>query len=216
MKGIHISDLHFHTDNENNKESLRLIKMTEKDYPNHYIFITGDITDDGHKKQYENAYDALYPIMDKTFICPGNHDYGVAGIFYDSDRHECFYKYFSFRKSQMCENILMIGLDSNLKTVHPWDFACGEIGKEQLQWLDMVLSNSPQAKKIVYLHHHPFMHNHPFMELKDAKELIKILYNRVDLLLFGHKHTLGYWKNICGIKRIHAAGNPPYYWEFEI
>ena len=48
------------------------------------------------------------------------------------------------------------------------------------------------------------------------RELIRVLYNRVDLLLFGHKHTAAYWENTCGIKRIHAAGNPPDYWEFEI
>jgi hypothetical protein len=37
------------------------------------------------------------------------------------------------------------------------------------------------------------MHNNPFMELKDARQVMRIMYNRVRVLLFGHKHIMGKW-----------------------
>ena len=213
MKGIHISDLHLHTHNEDNQKSIELLKRIKKDYPGHHLIITGDITDDGHKDQYENA---IRLVNHKAFICPGNHDYGIAGNFYDSYREALFNEYLHFERSVICDGVLLIALDSNLKTPEPWDFAGGEIGVEQLRWLSATLTNAPPIPRIVYMHHHPFMHGHPFMELKDARGLMRILYNRVDLLLFGHKHEEAYWKDTCGIKQIHASGNPPSFWEFEI
>jgi hypothetical protein len=55
--------------------------------------------------------------------------------------------------------------------------------------------------KIVYFHHHPFVVNNPFMEMKDAKDLMRVLYMRADAVLFGHRHG--------GVYDILAADNSP-------
>ncbi|MCP5104877.1 MAG: hypothetical protein GY950_15935 [bacterium] len=47
------------------------------------------------------------------------------------------------------------------------------------------------------------------MELKDAEKLARVVYNRIDVMLFGHKHVMGKWENRWGIKFILASDNSP-------
>jgi len=53
------------------------------------------------------------------------------------------------------------------------------------------------------------MHNNPFMELKDARQVMRIIYNRVNVLLFGHKHVMGKWENCNGIRYVLASDDSP-------
>ena len=66
-------------------------------------------------------------------------------------------------------------------------------------------------KKVVFLHHHPFDFKFG-MQLKDRKELQKVIENRIDMILFGHYHNNpasagrifhGAW----GIPRCYNAGS---------
>jgi len=106
---------------------------------------------------------------------------------------------------------MLIALDSTLETEQPFDFACGEIGESQLNALNTVLliTSNTGIVKILFFHHHPFMHTDPFMELKDAQALAKTIFNRVDLVLFGHKHEMGEWKNRYAAKYVLASDNSP-------
>lgn len=228
MKFIHLSDLHFHRSNADNKEALAVLNYVKEKYPKHYLIITGDITDDGHEQQYKNALKALLPFKGRVFICPGNHDFGAAGNFYSYERALRFDKILSVELSQggtftgdntpvvNCmtqggDHVMLIGLDSNLETYHAFDFACGEVGDVQMDALNTILCD-PQIRdmtKILFLHHHPFIHNNPFMELKDAQQLIRTIYTRVDVVLFGHKHESRMWQNVCGVQYVLAADNAP-------
>jgi hypothetical protein len=53
------------------------------------------------------------------------------------------------------------------------------------------------------------MRNDPFMELKDAEALAKTIYNRVDLVLFGHKHVMEEWQNRYRAQYVLASDNSP-------
>lgn len=88
MKFIHLSDLHFHKFASDNVEINRRLKYIEQhpDYSSHYLIVTGDIVDDGHARQYANAYEALSPFLGRVFICPGNHDFGAAGNSFSAER----------------------------------------------------------------------------------------------------------------------------------
>ncbi len=228
MKIIHLSDLHFHSHDKDNEEIIETLKYVKNNYKNHYIVVTGDIVDDGHEKQYDNAYEVLKEFEGRIFISPGNHDFGAVGAFYSLERAKRFDEKLSIPLKQdgtfseentpvvnvVQENndqIMFIALDTNIETEHPFDFACGKVGEKQLGSLNTILTNPtvPEMKKIVFFHHHPFMHNDPFMELKDATELARIVYNKVDLILFGHKHVMGEWKNWWGTKSILASDNSP-------
>lgn len=202
---IHISDLHMHIKPSDNEPTLTRLDSIVKTYPDDIIIVTGDITDDGHPDQYENAKNV------PGLKVPGNHDYGAAGNFYNRYKAELFDSTFGTNYAgdndpqvDVIEGVRFIGLDSNLETDHPFDFACGEIGRKQLKALKGIL-NGPSMPTVVYMHHHPFVRNDPFMELRDAREFIRIIYGRVDVLLFGHRHIEGLWKDTCGIKIIHAA-----------
>jgi hypothetical protein len=53
------------------------------------------------------------------------------------------------------------------------------------------------------------MHGNPFMQLNDAQLLMRTIYHRVDVVLFGHKHVAGQWENMNGIRFVLAADNSP-------
>ena len=90
MKFIHISDLHYHRNNKDNKAANKMMKKLKENYADHYLIVTGDIADDGHEKQFENAYKALAPFKGRVFIAPGNHDFGAKGNFYSKERAHRF------------------------------------------------------------------------------------------------------------------------------
>jgi len=228
MKIIHLSDLHFHRNNNDNKKAIKTLKTVKTKYPEHYVVVTGDIVDDGHAKQYENAFKELKQFVGRIFIAPGNHDFGAAGNFYSSEFGKRFDESLSIPLGQggsfLAENrpvvnvvtdgndrVMFIALDTNLETVHPFDFACGEVGDFQLNALELILTNTtlPGITKVLFFHHHPFMKNDPFMEMKDASKLARLVYGKVDVILFGHKHVMGKWENRWGVKYILASDNSP-------
>lgn len=227
MKFIHLSDLHIHTHSSDNTDVSSMLKFVSKNYPDHRLIVTGDIADDGAPAQFENAYNLLQPFMGKIFICPGNHDFGAAGNFYSHERALRFDEILAKQLNQGGTfkgdstpvvnvlkdggtEIMLIALDSNLETQHPFDFACGEIGESQIKSLKTILSttSNPNMVKVLFFHHHPFIVNDPFMELKDARALASAIYNRIDLLLFGHKHEMKQLDNkTWGTKYILASDN---------
>jgi 3',5'-cyclic-AMP phosphodiesterase len=228
MKFIHLSDLHIHTHDMDNTDTISMLDFIRANYPDHQLIITGDITDDGSVRQYEKAKALFEPFRGRIFFCPGNHDFGAAGNFYSHERalrfDDILAKPFNqggtFKgDSTPVVNVLndgpikimLIALDSNLETQHPFDFACGEIGEPQLNGLKTILSTSPVSGmvKVLFLHHHPFIVNDPFMELKDAQDLASTIYGRVDMVLFGHKHEMRQWKNRWKIKYMLASDNSP-------
>ena len=206
MNLIHISDLHIHRNRADNEDvSVRLAGIKIR-YPDDMLIITGDITDDGHPDQFKNA--ATIPGLK----VPGNHDFGAAGNFYERAKADLFDDTFgtkfagnNYPAVDVIAGVRLIGLDSNIETDNPFDFACGEIGKRQLRVLRGIL-NGPVLPTVVYMHHHPFIRYDPFMELRDARKFMRTIYGEVDVLLFGHRHVEQIWSDCCGIKLIHAAG----------
>jgi len=228
MKFIHLSDLHFHRSTRDNKEAEDVLNYIDNTYPDHKLIITGDTIDDGDELQCKNAMQALQKFKGRVYLCPGNHDFGAAGNFFSKERAERFDRLLTVPLEQggtftgdntpvvnivkdKIDEVMLIALDTNLETDHPFDFACGEVGDAQRSALDNILTSLTCAKttKIVFFHHHAFIHNNPFMELKDARGLMRCLYHRVDVVLFGHKHVSKEWKNCNGIQYVLASDNSP-------
>ena len=203
IKILHLSDLHVHTSAKNNAETVKRLSYIRVHYPDHNRIITGDVTDDGKEVQYIRAMQQL--LSGTCYICPGNHDYGFAGNFYDKKRALRFDEYLPQARKYMGllakpvievvksdeTTVVLVGLNSNLRTRNPFDFACGRIGIMQRWWLKRTLSQArrkyPNCVRIVYLHHHPFDRG-PWTGLKDSRKLIKCLSMQCELVLFGHKH----------------------------
>jgi hypothetical protein len=142
-----------------------MLQFIRKTYPTHNLIITGDIVDDGHPEQYEMASKALQPFTGRLFICPGNHDYGAAGSFYSLERAKRFDEYLciplkqggTFTRdrtpvvnvlSEAGTSVMVIALNTNLATEHPFDFACGAVGEEQLAAVDTILSTRATAAMV--------------------------------------------------------------------
>ena len=47
------------------------------------------------------------------------------------------------------------------------------------------------------------------MELKDASDLMRVIFNRVDVILFGHKHVSKKWEKSGGFNYILASDDSP-------
>lgn len=223
MKFIHLSDLHIHENDEDNLAVFEMFKYITKNYPDHLVIITGDITDDGTKKQYQKTSDLFQLLLNPPIICPGNHDFGSVGAFYTPEKARLFDELCDVTGQQghfagnnrpvvasfqeNCGKVMVIALDSNIETTDPFDFACGEIGDCQLETLSAIVQEP--AFKILIFHHHPFMHGNPFMEMKDSAKLAKVIYGKVDFVLFGHKHEMGGWQGRWQTRGILASDNSP-------
>jgi 3',5'-cyclic AMP phosphodiesterase CpdA len=220
MEFIHISDLHINDNEDHNKKVYTKLINMHTAYPNAIYIITGDITDNGNVKEYIIANKIFNFIKNKILIVAGNHDYGTLGNFYQSEHEKNYRDYCSKYKMHLIndnEKILIMGLDSNLRTIDPFDFACGEIGETQLIFLNDYINNEKYKdyKKVVYLHHHPFMHTDPTMKLYDSNALMPMVAKNINALLFGHKHEQNLWTGDInedgsysnyGINVIHSAG----------
>ncbi len=199
---LHLSNLH--TKAEGNNQILLRLEYIREHYPGCKLLITGDLVDDGKEEQYQALKKMLVGF--ECFCVPGNHDYGLMGNFYRRHSAKLFDRYFGRgrftgkNKPAIDElndgngtTVRLIALDSNLETAHPFDFARGKIGALQRRCLRKLLARNSDTV-IVYFHHHLLWGN-PFLCLADAKKLMSVLYEQAEIVLFGHKHHAGIWKD---------------------
>lgn len=238
VKFIQLSDLHIHGNEKEDNTNCRKIvdfilnKYSKIDKP--IVLLTGDITDDGKKDQYENAVKILTPLVEdgfKILATPGNHDYGLYGNIYTEESQQHFQDYILgelintpkakkqgikmedlYPMVTIEEKVLFIGLDSVVgnedECLH---FASGEVGASQRKGLaDILKTNADSGKKVVvYFHHHPFYRNllkKMVLEMDDAKEVLRILAGLADFVCFGHKHISDIWTAEHNIDWIMASG----------
>jgi predicted MPP superfamily phosphohydrolase len=205
----HVSDLHIGKNTRKAKLLLKKIKnkFNIGEHENRYLLVTGDIVQDGRKRQFERAKRALLPFKEKVHVAPGNHDYGFMGFMYSirsaknfddilcqelDINHTYFPKdpYSKTLEDSEGNRVLLIGLNSCSKTPLPFDIAEGIIGDNQRNDLEQILNNlaNQNMPKIVFLHHIPHRRAYGIgMSLKDYKKLMRIVRNRVDVLAFGHE-----------------------------
>jgi len=216
IRFLHLSDLHIHTGAKKNAELAKRLRYIRENYPYHDLIVTGDVTDDGSQKQYQAA---MYMLpKNNSHVCPGNHDYGFAGNLYEKKRAKRFDQYLPQSRKYMGlwarpvvdvvskgdTRVVLVGLNSNLKTHNPLDFACGKIGLVQRYLLKRTLHQArrkyPNCVRIVYFHHHPFDRG-PWTGMKDAKKLMDVLMD-CELVLFGHKHVAFQWFNMAAAGKL--------------
>jgi 3',5'-cyclic AMP phosphodiesterase CpdA len=234
MTFIHLSDLHIHGDmkKEDNVNCRAIVRRIIRSYPGRSkpaILLTGDIVDDGKEDQYINAVKLLRPLVKKGFRllpCPGNHDYGKFGLFYNHKSRQYFQVYILGRLLGMAKarntqqtrlwdlypmvtvlgDTAFIGLDSVVGNRDELvTFASGEVGESQRKQLNQALHKHRKKQRVVYLHHHPFMREFT-MELDDAKQVMQILSGQTTFLSFGHKHASQIWFDRDHVDCVLASG----------
>ncbi len=223
-----MSDLHI--GHEGCEERFRividqLIAKFGSNLSDYVLVITGDLVNDANVPDaYQRASACLDVLRDAGFehilVVPGNHDYGTGDL---GDEKfvplfkKCFYKKdIQYPKLDIIDGIAFIGLDSTAEELHWYDalWAEGELGTAQLERLTALLKSDKVCvckKRVVYLHHHPFQWR-PMHQLKDSKQLQKVLMNvleagvSIDALLFGHNHQGHAHNGQWGIPRCYDAG----------
>ncbi|MCK5517592.1 MAG: metallophosphoesterase [Desulfobulbaceae bacterium] len=236
VKFIQLSDLHIHkgmreSENVCAKKIIAYIINRYDSAEKPVVLITGDIVDDGKRKQYENAVKILKPLVESGFevlAVPGNHDHGRFGNIYSKRSRNYFRKYIlgqllsvpiatdtsvnysnMFPLKNTVNDVLFIGVDSSIGNFFDelTHFASGEVGEVQRDRISGILGKDEYAdmKKIIYFHHHPFIRNYT-MEMDDAKEVMQLLAGNIDICCFGHKHISDVWSSQNSIDWTMASG----------
>lgn len=159
------------------------------------LVLSGDLANENAEPgAYKYIADVLKTLNVPYCIIPGNHDQiDVMQQFFDLPVHDgkCYYRY-----------------DIAGRTIFFLDSACGEVSKEQLDWLQ-VEAAKVEGEVLLFLHHPPCFCNHRFMDLryymKNMLEVQKVL-EKIDNLTHifcGHYHSE--FEVSFGSKKVHVA-----------
>lgn len=151
------------------------------------IVITGDLTNEGLKKEYKKCKSLLTKFNTKKIISiSGNHDYRNTGYL-------LFKKFFPFQTvNELDDDIVLV----TVGTARP-DRNEGEVGYRQNLWLERTMKKYKDKVKIVAMHHHliPIPDTgSDQLTVVDAGDVLRtVLDTQVDLVLCGHKHRPWAW-----------------------
>jgi 3',5'-cyclic AMP phosphodiesterase CpdA len=227
---IHLSDLHIgHRDRETVRVDM-IVDAISKSFRGIPVLITGDLTDSATEDQFKEANYWMDKLSETNpiLMVPGNHDYCWLGNFFDENAWNYWIKYLGspmgwgglskppnwLEKAYepvgvdglglwKHESLAFVGVDSgDPKNKVPC--ARGYISPELADGLEKCLRENPDKTRIVFLHHHPFTDGW-FTELKGSDLLMNAVANNCEILLFGHDHNYGLWRNKSGIPLIVAS-----------
>ena len=185
----HISDLHISDSTFDEEIFINAVTEINNLQPD-MVILTGDITEHGYYKEFQQATRYLEMFEAPLFAVPGNHDARNLG-------YQTFEELIGEKswKLTMDDNFTVIGLDSSIP-----DENRGHIGTPQHMWLDHQLDECVinENFSIIVLHHHVVPIPQTGRErnvLSDAGDILKTLTtHEVDLVLSGHKHVPNIWK----------------------
>jgi Icc protein len=154
-----ISDLHVHGRGERisglvdaNENLARAIEYLNAMEPRpDAVVATGDLTDNGTPEQYAILRELLDGLDAPLYLVPGNHD--ERRPLADAFPHHTYLPRDGGPQSYAIEDhaVRLVGVD----TTHPGHHD-GELGTDELAWLDETLAARPDAPTLVFMHHPPF------------------------------------------------------------
>jgi len=151
------------------------------------VVITGDLTNEGLKEQYEKCKTLISKIkVEKIIAISGNHDYRNTGYLH-------FKKYFPFQTiNELSDDVVLV----TLGTARP-DRDEGEVGYRQISWLERTMKKYQNKTTILAMHHHLIGipdTGSDRLTIIDAGDVLRAtLDSNVNLVLCGHKHRPWLW-----------------------
>lgn len=218
---IHLSDLHIGKCRSDSFQWSRLMLYIARTHPGVPVLITGDITHSGREEEFEMAQGWIGRLASNNpvLMVPGNHDYAFHGFlpFHSEGTNlNRWYEYcgvpvgFGERKGipnlwmpsepvfegygrfQIDDKLMAFYVDSGdperrKSCAKGWISAgmCAILAKELPKYADFT--------RVVMLHHHPFNHSY-HMGLQGWRDFMSALTGNCELLLFGHNHHYGVWR----------------------
>ncbi len=195
---LHLSDLHLTRPGQlvSGIDPLRNVRevlayIGERDIAPSFVVVSGDLSNDGSPESYEVLAEILAELPEELpiLLALGNHDdrtaFGRVILGQEGGGDPTRYHY-----SQTIEGLRVIVLDSLV----PGQDA-GELGSEQIAWLDRELQASAPAETLIVLHHCCRLaapaHHFPQFILRDApamEEIVARHHERIIGVLAGHSH----------------------------
>jgi 3',5'-cyclic-AMP phosphodiesterase len=182
----HISDLHCGSPHFQPELLERAINEINELRPDVTV-VSGDLTTDGFKPEYEAARDYLRQIdCDDLIVVPGNHDSRNVGYIH-------FEELLGARSRVLHKNgVSILAVDSS----EP-DLDYGQIGRNRYPYIEEGFSH-PADLRIFVIHHHLLPVPGTGRErnvVYDAGDVLEVLLRvGVNLVLCGHKHVPYAWK----------------------
>jgi Icc protein len=152
------------------------------------VIVSGDLTGDGLRGEYVEAYEALGQIAcERKIVIPGNHDSRNVGYVH-------FEELFGERRSELhADGVTILAVDST----EP-DLDHGVIGRGRYEWIEERFGAHDAYLKIFVLHHHLLPVPGTGRErniVHDAGDTIEcLLRSGAQLVLSGHKHVPYAWR----------------------
>ena len=153
------------------------------------VVITGDLTANGFRMEYDTVKNYLAPIKCKNLlVILGNHDSRNVGYIHFEDIFGS--RYVSFDNGK----VTIVGADSS----EP-DLDNGQIGRERYDWIKNEFKKYGESNfKIFAMHHHLVSVPNTGRErniVNDAGDVLETLVDAdVDMVLCGHKHVPYIWR----------------------
>ena len=196
MKIVQLSDIHVGSQFQESKfnQVVQEVNVIKPDA----VLITGDLTNEGLKSEYEQCKKILSKLTCKKIITiSGNHDYRNSGYL-------VFKKYFPFETvNELSKDVVLV----TIGTARP-DRNEGEVGYRQNLWLERTMKKYQDKVKILAMHHHlvgiPDTGSDRVTVIDAGDVLRTILDTKVDLVLCGHKHRPWIW-NFRGLSIVNAG-----------
>lgn len=194
IRVVQLTDCHLFTDPKAELKGVRTrdcfeqaLQTLRREVPHaDAVIVTGDLAHDEQTSTYEAMRPLLAEEWNRLRVLPGNHDNRAAmrSVFHDrvltiGDRNV------------FCDQVgtwRLIGLDSQV----PGELH-GELGIEQLRWLDDSLQSNPTQPTVLFVHHPPVEIGSVWLDrigLQDHNALHAIVARQknVKALCCGHVH----------------------------
>ena len=185
MEIVQLSDIH--VGSQFREDVLETVIKEVNSLQPDSVIITGDLTNEGLKEQYEKCKALISKInVDNIIAISGNHDYRNTGYLH-------FKKYFPFQTiNELSDDVILV----TLGTARP-DRDDGEVGYRQTLWLERTMKKFQDKTTILAMHHHLIGipdTGADKLTIIDAGDVLRAtLDSDVDLVLCGHKHRPWLW-----------------------
>ena len=185
MKIVQLSDIH--VGSQFREDVFQTVIQEVNSLKPDSVIITGDLTNEGLKEQYEKCKNLISQInVDKIIAISGNHDYRNTGYLH-------FKKYFPFKTiNELSDDVILV----TIGTARP-DRDEGEVGYRQTLWLERTMKKYQDKTTILAMHHHLIGipdTGSDRLTIIDAGDVLRAtLSSNVNLVLCGHKHRPWLW-----------------------
>ena len=185
MKIVQLSDIH--VGSQFREDVFQTVIQEVNSLKPDSVIITGDLTNEGLKEQYEKCKNLISQInVDKIIAISGNHDYRNTGYLH-------FKKYFPFQTiNELSDDVILL----TIGTARP-DRDEGEVGYRQTRWLERTMKKYQDKTTILAMHHHLIGipdTGSDRLTIIDAGDVLRAtLSSNVNLVLCGHKHRPWLW-----------------------